>query len=212
MGYHRAGFDIVGVDIAPQPYYPFEFVRGDALEALRLVADGTWRFDAIHASPPCQAFTTMSNRYRGKGGPTDDLVDFLTPTRAVLPGLGLPYVIENVQGACWHMASTLILHGGMFGLGVHRPRYFESNILILAPQAAPVSNPVGVYGDRPDGRRLNDRSDGTTQRAAASIEEARRVMSMDWGDWHGVKEAIPPAYTEYIGCQLLAALPKAAAS
>jgi DNA (cytosine-5)-methyltransferase 1 len=201
MGYHRAGFDVLGVDIEPQPRYPFPMVQADALEAL-----ASWdlsRFAAIHASPPCQAFTTMSNRWRGKESLADQRLDLLTPVRAILPRTGIPYVIENVQGAATSMASTLILHGGMFGLRVDRPRYFESNVLILVARSSRTDNPVGVYGDRPDGRRLNDRADGSVQRAARSLEEAQEVMGMPWADWHGCKEAVPPAYTEFIGQQLL---------
>lgn len=209
MGYHRAGFDVIGVDIEPQPRYPFEFHQRDAMQVLEYIADraepwpGAPYPAAVHASPPCQAFTTMSNRWRGKGTLADERVDLLTAVRAIAPTLGIPYVIENVQGAARQMASTLILHGGMFGLRVDRPRYFESDVLILASIARRTVNPVGVYGDRPNGRRLNDRADGTVQRAAKSLEEAQDAMGMPWADWHGCKEAVPPAYTEHIGRQLL---------
>lgn len=206
MGYHRAGFDVVGVDIKPQPRYPFEFVQGDAM---------TWPlegFDAIHASPPCQFATQMSARWRGTGGVTDQHPNLLTPTLERLRGRPEPWVVENVTGAKRFMRSTLMLHGGMFGLGVHRPRWFESNILILAPMAAPTKDPIGVYGERPDGRRLWTRQNGDMKgkrsiiRAAKSVEEARELMGMPWADWTGCKEAIPPAYTEYIGQQLVEAL------
>lgn len=205
MGYHRAGFDVVGVDIKPQPHYPFEFHQEDALAILTF--GPTSEFDAIHASPPCQSETTMSNRHRGRGGLADEREDLLSPTLELLAEIGMPWVVENVPGARAKMPNPITLHGGMFGLGVHRPRLFSSNVLLLVPQAAQVKDPVGVYGKAHDGRRLFDRADGTTQWAASSLEEAQEAMAMDWADWHGTKEAIPPAYTEYIGKHLLAHLP-----
>lgn len=195
MGYHRAGFEVVGVDIEPQPYYPFEFHQADALE---FPLEG---FDAIHASPPCQFFTTLSARWRGKGGVADTRKDLLTATLERLRPLTVSWVVENVMGASSHMRATLKLHGGMFGLRVHRPRLFESNVFMLAPFAGRAKDIVGVYGDRPDGRPVNSRCKITY--AASSLLDAQDAMGMDWGDWQGVKEAIPPAYTEWIGHRLL---------
>jgi DNA (cytosine-5)-methyltransferase 1 len=210
-GYSRAGFDVLGVDNRPQPRYPFPFVQADALEFL--ASANLSSIDAIHASPPCQKFTQMSARWRAVGNATvESHPDLLTPTLAVLRKLGKPYVVENVQGAARHMRTSLTLHGGMFGLEVHRPRRFECSELILAAPARMTAEPIGVYGERPDGRRLRTRLNGdmngkrSTLRAARSLEEAQRAMGMPWADWHGCKEAIPPAYTEYIGRQLLAAL------
>lgn len=218
MGYQRAGFDVVGVDIQPQPRYPFEFQQLDAIEVLEWItnpacAQGSYfigDFDAIHASPPCQFKTQMSARWRGNGGPADQHPDLLTPTLAIMRGMSIPWVVENVTGAKHLMQATLLLHGGMFGLGVHRPRFFESNVLILAPQARPAANPLGVYGKHHDGRRLWDRADGTILRAPKTLTEAQEAMGMPWANWHGCKEAIPPAYTEYIGRELLASLEQAA--
>ncbi len=223
MGYHRAGFDVIGVDLHEQPYYPFKFLRGDALETLsRLVANrvrhpsprhGLWGyynlhdFAAIHASPPCQAHTTMSNRWRGSGGATDSLVSLIEPTRTLLEQTGLPWVIENVPGAKNELRSPVVINGPSVGLpNLDRPRMFESNIVLLVPERQTSENPIGVYGKAPDGRLLWRRADGTEQRAAKSNEEAGKAMGMDWADWHGTKEAIPPAYTELIGHQLIAAL------
>jgi len=207
MGYHRAGFDVTGVDIEPQPRFPFEFIQADALEFL--ASADLSPFAAIHASPPCQKFTQMSARWRGKGGITDQHIDLLTPTLAALAGLSVPWVVENVVGAKRILQPTLALHGGMFGLGIHRPRLFRSNCLILAPKAPRTAEPIGVYGTAPDGRRLWTRQNGNMTgkrsiiRAAKSVEEARELMGMPWADWHGCKEAIPPAYTEFIGRQLM---------
>jgi DNA (cytosine-5)-methyltransferase 1 len=192
MGYARAGFDVVGVDIEPQPHYPFEFHRGDALT---FPLDG---FDAVHASPPCQAYSTMGNRARR---PAPDL---LARTIRLLEATGLPFVCENVGGAKRLMPNALVLTGGQFGLGVHRPRYFVSNVLVLAPpKAAPPEDGVGVYGRAHDGRRLFNRKSNGTYRAPRTLEEAHEAMGMDWADWHGTKEAVPPAYTEFIGVQLI---------
>lgn len=227
MGYHRAGFDVVGVDVKPQPRYPFDFIPADVL-TLRTSDPGVGRcavygpplgagpawpdkwigsFHAIHASPPCQAHTAMSNRWRGSGGRADSHADLIGWTRDFLIASGLPYVIENVPGARRAMRETITLTGGMFGLRVHRPRLFESNVLLLAPEPARAPrDSVGVFGKRHDGRLLWRRRDGTEQRAAKSLEEARDAMGMPWASWRGCAEAVPPAYTEWIGRQLLAAV------
>lgn len=200
MGYHQAGFEVVGVDINPQPNYPFEFYQADALE---FPTDG---FDAIHASPPCQGYTTMSVRHRGNGGAADSWPKLIQPVRQRLHAAGVPYVIENVPGAKREMIAPLTLEGGMFSLGVKRPRLFESNVNFpVAPARRRVENPIGVYG-KLDGRRIWTRKDGTEQRAARTLEEARAAMGVDWMEWRELCEAIPPAYTEWIGTQLLRAV------
>lgn len=210
VGYARAGFDVVGVDIEPHPDYPFPLLVEDAL-AILADPDLEDEFDVIHASPPCQAMTTMSNRYRGKGGRADEHVNLIPQVRAALTLTGLPYVIENVPGARKEMRHPITLHGGMFGLAVHRPRLFESNAPLMAYTAAPPNNPLGVYGREPDGRRLFTRTDGTEQRAARSLEEAQRAMGTPWmTDFRDIAESIPPAYTEFIGGQLIDQLEAAA--
>lgn len=197
VGYHRAGFDVVGVDINPQPHYPFPFIRADVNKA----PVDFLSFDSIHASPPCQAYTAASNRWRGAGGLADQRPDLIAETRRLLEATGLPWVMENVVGASKTMMTTLLLDGSMFDLGVHRPRLFESNVMMLSPgPGTRGEQKIGVYGKSPDGRMLNY---ATGQRAARSLAEAQEAMGMDWADWHGTKEAIPPAYTEFIGQQLL---------
>lgn len=206
VGYHRAGFEVVGVDIKPQPNYPFEFVQSDALRFLVEVA-GLCEFDAIHASPPCQAHTSMSNRWRGAGGEADSHIDLIPETRRLIHSTGLPYVIENVPGARSSLVDPIVLTGEMFHLGVHRPRLFESNIHLKAPaKPRPSSYSVGVYGKHHDGRLLWRRKDGTEQRAASSLIEGSVAMGIHWMTWRELCEAIPPAYTEYIGLQLRAHL------
>lgn len=212
-GFTAAGLDveIVGVDSRPQPNYPYTFVQADAMT---YSLDG---FDFIHASPPCQAFTQMSARWRGKDTKADTHLDLLTPTLARLRKLETPWIVENVPGARDLMHTTVVLHGGMFGLGVHRPRRFESNLMLLAPKVAQTDQPIGVYGTKPDGRttyryRNNGNYKGKSLiRAAKSIEEAREVMGIDWMDWDEIRESIPPAYTEFLASQIVPALTKATA-
>ena len=198
VGYHRAGFDVVGVDINPQPNYPFEFHQADALS---FPLDG---FDAIHTSPPCQGYTTMNNRH------ASSIPQLIDETRSRLAWAGVPYVIENVPGAKSAMRSPVELTGEMFGLGVHRPRLFESNVLLLAaPRPPRQPSPAAVYG-RNDGRRLWTRADGSELRVA-DLESGSAAMDVDWMTWDELREAIPPAYTEWIGRQLAAHLETVAA-
>ena len=198
MGYYRAGFDdIVGVDIKPQPHYPFEFVQGDALEYLE--AHGH-EFDIIHASPPCQRFTDLKRMWNAKA-----YVDLLTPTRAALMVLGKPYVIENVEGA--PMRDYITLCGTMFGLGTEsaelwRHRRFETcpRILFVPPCAHRIKDRViGVYGGHGRDRRR------TISTQDFTVDERRQAMGIDWMTGQELSQAIPPAYTEYIGRRLLTA-------
>lgn len=196
MGYHLAFPDaeIVGVDIEDQPNYPFGFEKADALEYL---AEYGWDFDFIHASPPCQAFSITGNLARAQGKQAST-VDLLTPTRQYLSKCSWPYVIENVKGAPMHNPVTLC--GSTFGLKVRRHRLFESN-LDLQPHGEcrhkEQGKPVGVYhvmGDSiPQG--------GTTAR---TLEEGQEAMGIDWMIWDELKEAIPPAYTYFLGRQMYA--------
>ena len=207
MGYYRAGFVVAGVDHAPQPDYPFEFYEYDALD---FVAERGHEYDVIHASPPCQAHTPMSNRWRGTGSVADDRINMIGAVREALEATGRPYVIENVPGAKQHLRSPIMLHGGHFGLKVWRPRWFEISPSVKAPPKAP--KPIGtvsIYG-RPrlgpnDHRWLWKRADGS-RLLAATPDEARAAMEMPWADWGGISQAIPPAYTEYVGRQLAAVL------
>ena len=168
-----------GVDIAPQPNYPFKFIQADALAWLHDYANYVRPFQpavAVHASPPCQAYTTMNNR-RGSASPP--LID---ATRQHLEALGLPYVIENVAGAKRHLRSPIELTGEMFGLGVHRPRLFESSFMMLAPsRPSRQVDPAAVYGKQ-DGRRLWTRTDGTELRVA-NLSEASAAMGIEWMTW-----------------------------
>jgi DNA (cytosine-5)-methyltransferase 1 len=198
MGLHRAGFDVVGMDIRPQPRYPFPFVQGDALAPPFRLSD----FDLVWASPPCQANTPMSNRWRGKGGIADTRVDLLRETRIMLSEQAPHWILENVIGA--DMIAPFMLRGEMFGLSTSRPRLFETTFAVMLPQAARRKNAVAVYG-KPDGRRLFTRKDGTELRAW-TLEEGRSAMQMPWADESGLREAVPPAYSEHIGQYAMLAL------
>ena len=212
MGYHRAGFDVVGVDINPQPRYPFAFHQQDAIFALRRLVnrggstfvhpDGRHEFltladfAAIHASPPCQRFSTMT-------ADPDRHPDLIGPIRDSLIATGLPYIIENVPQA--PLVNPVTLCGSAFGLQVRRHRAFESNLPLVGTECfhAEQGRPVGVYGQHPD-RKQHLRPDGTQRGTkATSLGHGRRAMGIDWMTWPELAEAIPPAYTEHIGQQLM---------
>jgi DNA (cytosine-5)-methyltransferase 1 len=204
MGYHRAGFDVTGVDIEPQPRYPFEFHQADALE---YVAEHGHEFDVIHASPPCQKYTGMRNITLSRFGTAPDHPDLIDPTRRALEATGRAYVIENVQNS--PLKTQFILCGSALGLShVARHRHFESNILLLgAPKCNHLRQAftIGVYGERPDGRRVSYRQYRLC-RIANSLEEAQDLLGINWMNWDEIKNAIPPAYTEWIGRRLIEVL------
>jgi DNA (cytosine-5)-methyltransferase 1 len=173
MGYHRAGFEVVGVDIAPQPHFPFEFHQADALT---YPLDG---FDVVHASPPCQGYSRTRHLPWLKGRIHPMLIpDMLA---RFLP-LGIPWVIENVGDA---PLDGIRLRGGMFGLHDRRLRVFQSNVLLLAPTGyrEPVGKSGGLFGNR--------------------LDQQQKGLGCDWMTRAEASEAIPPAYTEFIGRQLL---------
>lgn len=206
-GYHAAGFDeIVGVDINPQPSYPYEFVQTDALDVLR-----TWdltQFDAIHASPPCQAHTRAGHLRKAQGGESK-YADFLTPTLALLADVTVPWVAENVPGAPG-MDGAVVECGSAYGLHVQRHRLFLSNVPLVGSgcnhktfPADPITGkprPWGVFHVPGD----NIPKGGRTCRDAA---HARECMGVDRDlTWQELKEGFPPAYSRHIGGQLIAAL------
>lgn len=192
-GYREAGFDyIIGVDIKPQPHYPFPFVQGDALEYV--AKHGEW-FDAIHASPPCQAYTHAGVQWRKEGREYPDLV---AATREALKATRKPYVIENVLGA--PLENPIMLNGAMFGLRVMRDRLFETSFempfTLLPCQAKPIKM----------GRPFDARREGTFWPVGhfSGVQAARETMEIDWMTGNELSQAIPPAYTRYIGQYLLA--------
>lgn len=209
MGYHRAGFEVVGVDIKKQPRYPFPFIQADWEGVVGILNE----FDAVHASPPCQKDSVLRRgRWKDREHP-----DLIAPVRAHLKGSGLPYVIENVVGA--KLENPMLLCGTMFGLRtaegsqLRRHRLFEcpwwfdlipqcqhNNGKPIGPDRRPAS--IGVWGNAGG----KSKRDGLQHYGT----DARRVaMGCDWMEGKELSEAIPPAYTKYIGEQLLAFLLRA---
>lgn len=192
MGYYRAGFEIVGVDIRPQPRYPFAFIQGDALE---YAATHGHEFDAIHASPPCQAYS-VTKSIHGRRYP-----DMVASTRGLLERIGKPWVIENVMGA--PLVNPLMLCGTMFNLRVIRHRLFEAN----PPAYFAPATCCHLY--RTGRRGQYDKGQGGFITVAGhnfSKQYAALAMGIDWMTTGELAEAIPPAYTEFIGRHLLKAV------
>jgi len=199
MGYYRAGFDVVGVDKDPQPNYPFKFHRADALDFVsRFGAD----FDARHGSPPCQSFTA----YRRKGhGIGDGYLNLIPETRQAFSELDGPWVIENVAGA--PLENAICLCGSSFGLDVRRHRYFESSSALTAP---PCDHSWQTPRFAPATNRTNLRRTVEVGVWRIPLAVQQKAMGIDWMTLHELSEAIPPAYTEWIGSQLLSELAVAA--
>lgn len=198
MGYHQAGFDIVGVDIDWQPNFPFTFRQADALT---LDMDWIQSFDAIHASPPCQSYSDLAKR-NGNGHMWPRLIE---PVRELLEESGLPYIIENVEGA--PLIEPVILCGTMFpGLRVIRHRLFESNLILEAPPHG--KHPLVFTHDKRKnhyGKLNQDESFvQVTGGGNCSIANAKDAMGIDWMTKNELNESIPPAYTRYLGEQLMA--------
>lgn len=198
VGYHRAGFDVVGIDIKPQPRYPFPFIQADAL---RPPVDFT-AFDAIHASPPCQAYTLM----RGLGKVKDNHPDLVEPVRNFLESTGKPWVIENVPGS--PLRFPIMLCGSMFGLRLRRHRLFESSFMMLRPTSCEHKpNAFAVYGDHPEDAFIHAGPVAPTSvKRAPTLKAGQEAMGINWMPWKQLTQAIPPAYTEFIGKQLMDAI------
>lgn len=195
MGLHRAGFEVVGVDIAPQPHYPFEFHQADALT---YSLEG---FDFIWASPPCQGYSAMRYAPGAIGAPK-----LIPAVRERLMRAHTPWVIENVEAAREDMFGPMLLCGSMFGLGAQgcqtqRHRLFESNFDLGRPSCQHDERPViGVYGGHArkrsalaGGRGTRDVWEGGHKAAASE------ALGIDWMTLGEMSEAIPPAYAEFIG-------------
>jgi DNA (cytosine-5)-methyltransferase 1 len=192
MGYHRAGFDVLGVDVKPQPRYPFAFVQADALETLSSLGF-VRHFSVIHASPPCQAYSTATSR-------PELHADLYVQTRDALTRAGLPWIIENVLGA--PAGRNIILCGSMFGLGVRRHRRFETSFPTRQPLCDHERQGItlGIYGHGGGGRSARPSRGGGTK---AKPSQFAQLMEMEWAKPREIVQAIPPVYTEYLGRQLL---------
>jgi DNA (cytosine-5)-methyltransferase 1 len=205
VGYHRAGFDVVGVDHVVQPRYPFAFVCADALECLR---DHGREFDAVHASPPCQAYSRARHTPGSRGREYPRL---LPATLAALAALGVPWVVENVEGAPLPFAAVLC--GTALGLRVRRHRLFAASFPLFAP--GPCRHRPGdltVFGHcvqvtASRGAAYVASSGRTHYRPLrVSTADGARAMGINWMTRGELSQAIPPAYTAWVGQQLLAAL------
>lgn len=197
QGYAQAGWDVVGVDWEPQPRFPFTFIQADALEFL---SEHGREFDAIHASPPCQAHTVLKHAPGAKFHR-----DLIPETRRLLVAIGRPWVLENVMGA--PLRSPIMLCGSMFnleaaGAQLRRHRLFESSVFIppLACRHDPSKPTIGVYGGHARNRKRDGRGEaGSLDFSQADAQEA---MGIDWMTFTELSQAIPPAYTSYIGACL----------
>lgn len=216
VGYHRAGFDVTGVDHEFHEGYPdpslsllgpvlpdvdLTFVQADALDVLR---DRAYldSFDVVALSPPCPGYSTITPDQSRHPR-------LIEPCRELLEAWGGVYVIENVEGAANHMRRPVRYCGSSFGLAVRRHRLFESNRPIVAPDCdhAAQGRPTGVYGDHAQDDEYYRRPDGTRRgNKAKNLAEGRAAMGIEWMTWLDLVDAVPPAYTEHIGRQLVESL------
>lgn len=183
MGFHRAGFEVVGVDIKPQPRYPFDFIQAEALEWLDWMGDDVAsEFEAIHASPPCQHYANVT-RWRGD---QEDHPDLIGPVRELLQATGLPWVMENVRTTA--LRPCVVLCGSMFGLPIRRHRGFETSWGVSPMVLACHHRATDLAFEHKGERAYAD------------------AMGCDWMTAREAREAIPPAYTEHVGLFLRAEL------
>lgn len=189
MGYSRAGFEVWGVDDRPQPHYPFKFIRQDWRDVLELAKD----FDAIHASPPCEHYSQLTPKAHRHLHPA-----MIAEVRAALVRLGKPFVIENVPSAKRLLRHPFMLCGSMFGLGIQRHRFFEVSwpLRSLVQPCAHQKAPVLISGTH---RRTWE------PRYEYTVAQCRQASGIDWMTRTELDKAIPPAYTEFIGRQLIEA-------
>lgn len=194
MGLHQAGFEVVGVDIKPQPHYPFEFHQGDALT---YPLEG---FDAYWASPPCQAYSKASAIH---GNPKGKYPECVEPIRKRLAATGKPYCIENVETA--PLIDPLMLCGTMFGLRIKRHRLFECSPPIHFPPASCACGGKDGFTAAHDGQSSYKRGAKLLSVAGHNflVSEAREAMGIPWMNQAELAEAIPPAYSRFIGEQLM---------
>ena len=192
MGLHRAGFEVVGVDIAPQPRYPFRFIQADAM-AISL--DG---FDGFWASPPCQRYSPGA----GKWGTQDNHPHLIPGIRERLAATGKPYIIENIPAASQHLMHPFMLCGTQFDLGVFRHRLFETSFLVEQLEHKRHAGAIG------DGKyhTITGHAGGSSKRdgwKGGNTADWRVAMGIDWMTGNELAEAIPPAYSEWIGRQMM---------
>ncbi|MER6784725.1 SAM-dependent methyltransferase [Streptomyces sp. NPDC000658] len=190
-GYADAGFDVTGVDIAPQPRYPFRFVQADAIA---FVLEHGAGFDFIHASPPCQ-HDSECQRIQRNTHP-----DLIAPTRAALETTGRPWLIENVRGAAPKLREPVMLCGQMFRLENYRHRYFEPGGGFTLEQPG---HPTHLVPQAKMGRPVPPGHYGQFVGNFSGVDLARRVLGVPWMNRDGIRECIPPTYTHHIGTSAL---------
>lgn len=217
MGYAKAGFDVTGIDIAPQPSYPYAFIQADALQWLREHRELARTFDVIHASPPCQSYSVTKHFCKNQGKHPDLMAEF----RAELEAIGRPYVIENVPRA--PMRCDLKLFGYMFGLPVIRERWFELHPWLIMQPIATRPRGTARNGDfvtvAGNGHTYNCVQGKNGPEAAklrrikcwrgSVVETWRHAMDMPWANTRKeIAQAIPPPYTHFIGKEIMSMLDK----
>jgi DNA (cytosine-5)-methyltransferase 1 len=204
MGYHRAGFEVTGVDIKDQPNYPFYFIKNDAIEILK---DKSFlsQFDAIHASPPCQGYSkaTKDNSIYVHYSEGKDTPKLIETVRSHLIESKKYYIIENVIGAKNYLINPIRLTGHMFDMPIKRGRYFECSFPIDQPKNIVRPGYCKKYAEK-NGFDYRDMTVTGKSRRKGCIDVWKKIMDMPWAvrAWE-LSEAIPPCYTEYIGKQLL---------
>lgn len=205
MGYHKAGFDeIIGVDIVDRPNYPFEFVKMDAFEFLRTADLSDVSF--LHASPPCQCYSKLKHLSGNVEKWEKTHVDLVAPTREALIKIGKPFVIENVEGS--PLINPIKLYGSQFpNLYTQRPRLFESNISLKEPVNPKVKHKTGKlgYGPAEDGfiTVAGIRPQRGMNEVQTRLYYGFALGGIDWMSLEELTQAIPPAYTEFIGKQII---------
>lgn len=202
-GYAAAGFQVVGIDINPQTNYPFEFHQADAVE---YVLEHWREFDAIHASPPCQFGTGVQNLGIARNGSYPKHINLIPQTREALQETDLPYVIENVAGAKKHLINPVMLCGAYFDLRVYRHRFFECNFELTQPEHTPHRDNTPSAGNGKSSKGFISVCGSGGVRGMNSKEIVSYwsyAMGIEWITRQEMAEAIPPAFTRYIGKQLI---------
>lgn len=194
-GYEKAGFDVTGIDIEPQPKHRGNFIQADAIEYLK---EHWSEYDVVHASPPCQAYSSASMQFRIAG---KEYIDLIELTRIELIKTGLPYIIENVPGS--PLINPIELCGAMFGMKTYRHRLFESNINLVAPEHPKHANKNAKMGRKPA-------SDDFIQYVGhfSGVDEVRKMTGLYWLGQYELAQSIPPQYTEFIGRQVIEIIQK----
>jgi DNA (cytosine-5)-methyltransferase 1 len=190
MGLHRAGFDVTGIDIKPQPRYPFRFIRADALKPPVRLAD----FDLIWASPPCQHYSALKSRTKG------ETWDSIPATRSLLKQSGTHYIIENVLGS--PLRRDAVLCGEMFGLQTYRHRIFECSFLVMQ-QPHPRHRIPHCTLKR---RRSFDSGLFISVTGNVGSYVGPKCLGIDWMTGEELSQSVPPAYAEHIGRYAIMAL------